>query len=114
MASGKENIARNVSNYMQIFDINQVQLAEALNCSNTTVSMWIRGNSFPRIEKIDAMCEIFGCTRADLLADKIKTPEQARQEKLQNVFIRRFKKLSPEQQLDLLSYMDSITSKGGD
>ena len=35
MASGKENIARNVSNYMQIFDINQVQLAEALNCSNT-------------------------------------------------------------------------------
>ena len=101
-----KNIVINIKNYMDIFGINQRELAKKLRCSNSTVSMWLSGNATPRMEKIDKMCLIFGCNREDLISDKPKSAAEARQAQVTKTFVRKFLKLSPEDQLDLLTYME--------
>lgn len=102
------NIANNIKNYMDVLGITQLDLAKRLECSNSTISMWIRGNSTPRIDKIDRMCEIFKCSRSDLLSDKIKTPEEIKNAQLLTVFVEKFENLEDSKKLHLLAYMDRI------
>lgn len=48
-----KNIAMNIQNYLNLLNITQKDLSKKLGCSNTTISMWIKGNSTPRIDKIE-------------------------------------------------------------
>ena len=50
--------------------LTQVQLAEQLSISRTTVSMWESGESKPRADKLPTLAKIFGCTINDLFDDK--------------------------------------------
>lgn len=93
---------------MDSLGITQLELADLLSCSNTTVSMWIRGNSVPRLDKLDKMCEIFGCTRQDLISDTPKTKEQILHDQLVATFVKDFEALRPEQQLRVIAYMKQL------
>ena len=54
----------------------QKDLCEAMGWSSSTVSSWCSGSRTPRMDKIDKMCEYFGCTRSDLLEDRRKPRPQ--------------------------------------
>jgi transcriptional regulator with XRE-family HTH domain len=47
----------------------QKELARLLKVSETSISSWCRGEKSPRMNKVDAMCKIFGCSRSDLMED---------------------------------------------
>ena len=102
------NISRNIRHYMDTLNVTQIELSKLLNCSNTTVSMWIQGNSTPRMDKIDKMCEIFGCSRQDLIADTVKEPEDILHDQLVSSFVNDFVELSPEQKLRVIAYMRQL------
>ena len=106
MKETNKNIAMNIRNYLEIFGISQLELAQKLNCSNSTVSMWVKGNATPRLEKIDQMCEIFGCERSDIVSDTPKSAMEAKQARRVRTFIKRFQTMQAEDQLDLLAYME--------
>ena len=53
-------------------DIDQKQLAEKLKVSQSSVSQWIRGNKYPRIDKIEAMAEVFNVYKSELTSDTPK------------------------------------------
>ena len=108
MKEVNKNISRNMRHYMDTMNITQIELAKKLGCSNTTVSMWIQGNSTPRLDKIDKMCEIFHCQRQDLLRDTIKTKEEIEEDYILSVFIETFKKLSAEHRLQVIAYMQKL------
>lgn len=99
------NISLNIRNYMDTLNITQVELSRLLDCSNTTVSMWIQGNSTPRMDKIDKMCEIFGCTRQDLISDSQKDPDDIVRDRMVSTFAKEFKMLDAENQLRVIAYM---------
>lgn len=103
-----ENIARNVRNYMDTMNMDAAELAQKLDCSPSTVYMWIQGNATPRMDKIDRMCGVFGCERSDLIADKPATPEEIQQKQIDMVFRRKLKELKPEMKLRLLAEMDRL------
>lgn len=103
-----ENISRNISNYMDSIGIDAAELAKRLGCAPSTVYMWIQGNATPRMDKIDKMCEIFGCERSDLIADRLATPEEIHQKQIDMVFRKKFKELNPEMKLRLLAEMDRL------
>lgn len=103
-----QNIARNISHYMDTLGINQLELSKRLGCSNSTISMWLHGNSIPRMDKIDKMCEIFGCSRQDLIADTVKQPEDILHDQLVSSFVSDFTSLKPEQQLRVIAYMRQL------
>lgn len=59
-------LSKNIKFYMEKYEMNQAELARRLNVSATMVSYWLKGEYSPRMDKIDAMCEMFHCKRADL------------------------------------------------
>lgn len=103
-----KNIAANIQNYLSIMQMDPQELARKLGCSQSTVYMWIQGNSTPRMDKIDRMCEIFGCEREDLISERLATKEEAQQKQIVITFERKFRELSPETQLRLLAYMEQL------
>lgn len=102
------NISRNISNYMDTLNVTQTELSKLLDCSNTTISMWIQGNSTPRMDKIDKMCEIFHCTRQDLLRDTPKTKEEIEEDQIIASFAKMFKEFDAEHRLRVIAYMQKL------
>ena len=62
--------AENLQYYMKRYGYTQLELAEKCDVSNVSVSRWMNGEKFPRIPKLEKLCEIFHCTKADLLQIK--------------------------------------------
>lgn len=44
----------------------QKEAAKLLKISNCTLSAWENGRSFPNVEKVKAICEIYGISYNDL------------------------------------------------
>lgn len=60
-------IAENIVRYMEKKGLTQVDVAEHMGVSQATVSNWCKAVKMPRMDKIDRLCELFGCSRTDLL-----------------------------------------------
>lgn len=63
-------IARRILYYIEQKDMTQLELSRRLHVSPSTVSDWVKAKKAPRFEKLDAMSEIFGCSRSDLMQEK--------------------------------------------
>lgn len=61
--------SKNLNFYLNKYELTQADLAKRLNVSTASVSNWCRGIKTPRIDKVDAMCEIFHINRSDLMTD---------------------------------------------
>ena len=61
----------------------QTELAKKLGVGTTSVYNWCNGIKSPRMDKVDAMCDLFHCNRSDLMEDKSTTSSEltARDEK---------------------------------
>ena len=61
--------SKNLNFYLNKYELTQADLAKRLNVSTASVSNWCRGIKTPRIDKVDAMCEILHINRSDLMTD---------------------------------------------
>lgn len=50
--------------------MSQADLAKKLGVGTTSVYNWCNGIKTPRMDKVDAMCDLFHCKRSDLIEDK--------------------------------------------
>lgn len=57
----------NLQFYRKKREMTQEQLAEKLDVSRQTVSKWEAGTSYPEMEKILQLCELFSCEMDTLL-----------------------------------------------
>lgn len=53
--------------YLDKYEMTQLELSKRLGVGTTSVYNWCNGIKTPRIDKVDAMCEIFHCKRSDLM-----------------------------------------------
>lgn len=51
--------------------MNQADLAKAVGKSEASVSLWLSGGAFPRIDTIQKIVDALNCTMEDLLEKKI-------------------------------------------
>lgn len=56
--------------YLDKYEMTQLELSKRLKVGTTSVYNWCNGIKTPRMDKVDAMCEIFNCRRSDLMEDK--------------------------------------------
>ena len=56
--------------YLNKFDMTQAELAKKIGVGTTSVYNWCNGIKTPRMDKVDAMCDLFHCNRSDLIEDK--------------------------------------------
>lgn len=70
--------------YLSKNNMTQVELAKHLGVGTTSVYNWCNGIKTPRMDKVDAMCDLFGCNRSDLISDgetEKETPLTSRDER---------------------------------
>lgn len=56
-------------------EITQEQLAEQLEVSRQSVSKWESGQSFPEMEKLLQICNMFHCNMDTLMQGDVSQPE---------------------------------------
>ena len=66
----KQIMARNIKRYMDRKGVTNQQVCDALGFKYTTFRDWIKGITYPRIGKVEAMANYFGCEKSDLIEDK--------------------------------------------
>lgn len=59
----------NLRRYLSLFDMTQLELSQKLGVGTTSVSNWCNGLKSSRMDKVDAMCALFNCTRSDLMEE---------------------------------------------
>lgn len=68
-------MAQNIKLYMEKKGVTNQQLCDALGFKYTTFMDWIKGVTYPRIGKVEAMAQYFGCEKSDLIEKKEKSTE---------------------------------------
>lgn len=66
----KEIMARNIKKYMERKGVSNQQLCDALDFKYTTFMDWIKGVTYPRIDKIEKLANYFGVLKSDLIEEK--------------------------------------------
>lgn len=70
----RQIMAKNIRYYMEQKGVTKQQICQALGFKYTTFVDWYKGNAYPRIGKVEAMANYFGCEKSDLIEDKTKKP----------------------------------------
>lgn len=65
----KMTMGNNLKKYLKINNISRNQLSESLGISYSTISDWINGKAYPRIDKIEMMANYFGINKSDLVEE---------------------------------------------
>lgn len=65
----KEIMARNISKYMDKMGVDRNKLSSDLDIKYTTLTDWINGKTYPRIDKIELLANYFGISKSDLVED---------------------------------------------
>lgn len=75
----KEVMAKNLKYYIEMSGKDRRELAEAWGFPYSTVTDWVNGKKYPRIDKIEIMADYFGILKSDLVEEK--TEEQLQLQK---------------------------------
>ena len=71
----KQIMAKNIRKYMELNNMTQTDLCNALGLKFMTVSDWVNAKSYPRIDKIEMMANYFGISKADLVEESTEKKE---------------------------------------
>nr|WP_298567774.1 helix-turn-helix transcriptional regulator [uncultured Mogibacterium sp.] len=70
----KSIFAENLKKYMEQNNKSRRDISEALGISYYTVSDWVNGKKYPRMDKVEMLASYFGILKSDLIEEKV-TPE---------------------------------------
>lgn len=66
----KKIMSENIKYYMEKRGIDRNKLVDDLNIKYTTISDWINGKTYPRIDKIDKLANYFNIEKSDLVENR--------------------------------------------
>ena len=68
----KEILSKNLKYYIEMSGKDRRELADTWGFPYSTVTEWINGKKYPRIDRIEIMADYFGIQKSDLIEDKEK------------------------------------------
>lgn len=66
----KETMSKNLKYYIEKSGKDRKTLADIWGFPYSTVTDWINGNKYPRIDRIEVMADYFGILKSDLIEEK--------------------------------------------
>lgn len=87
----REIFQRNLNYYLEKYDKTQAELVKYTGSSKQTVSGWVHGVSYPRIDMMEKIANFFGVKTTDIVSEHKMTEELTADEQ---ELIRIFRKLS--------------------
>lgn len=70
MLGNKKVMGNNILFYMERAGIERREFAKAIGVPYSSLTDWINGRAYPRIDKIEKMAKFFGIEKADLVEDR--------------------------------------------
>ena len=70
--------ATNLNYYLQLNGFNQADLARHMHVSTATTAKWCTGQTMPRIDKIQSICNWLGIEKAALLESQTDQPRDTK------------------------------------
>ncbi|MBR3246849.1 MAG: helix-turn-helix domain-containing protein [Clostridiales bacterium] len=67
MLGNRQVMGQNIDYYMNRMGLERKELAKALGVPYSSLTDWMNGNSYPRIDKIQKMADFFGVEKSDLV-----------------------------------------------
>lgn len=67
----KNIFADNLKRYMDEAGKTRRDLCNALGISYFTVSSWVNGTKYPRMDKVEMLAQYFGISKSDLIEEKL-------------------------------------------
>lgn len=86
----KEIFSKNLRSYIEKSGKDRRELAEIWGFPYSTVTEWVNGRKYPRIDRIEIMADYFGILKSDLIENKPKEVVEMRKKNdtLSNVVVR--------------------------
>lgn len=75
----KNIFANNLKKQMELKGVSRNDICNALGISYFTVSDWVNGKKYPRMDKVEMLANYFGIQKSDLIEDKTEeknSPDQ--------------------------------------
>lgn len=69
----KNIFATNLNNLMQREHKSRKDLSDALGISYFTITAWVNGTKYPRMDKVEMLANYFGVLKSDLIEEKGNT-----------------------------------------
>ena len=63
--------AKNLQRLMNTNNVDRKDIANALGISYFTVSDWVNGKKYPRMDKVELLAKYFGVLKSDLIEDEV-------------------------------------------
>lgn len=68
--NARKVFAKNLQRYLDANQKTQADLVQDLDFKQSTVSDWLNGKKYPRIDKVEALAEYFSVLKSDLTEEK--------------------------------------------
>ena len=88
------SFSENLQTLRKAAGISQEQLAERLDVSRQAVSKWETDGGYPEIDKIIALCDLFGCTMDELVKGSVSSDKNDERRRYDSHFNRYSKLIS--------------------
>ena len=103
--------AENLQYYMNEKGVSRKEISEALDLSYFTVTSWVNGKKYPRMDKVEMLADYFDILKSDLIEERQIEEKPVNDDGLtenQRVLIDFAKTLSDDQAGKVLQLMKSI------
>lgn len=78
----KNIFSKNLRKQMELKGKTRNDIADSLGISYFTVSDWVNGKKYPRMDKVEMLANYFGILKSDLIEDKTQDDETPGEMKL--------------------------------
>ncbi len=66
----RDVFSRNLKYQMELHDKSRQDISDALGISYFTITSWVNGSKYPRMNKVEQLAEYFGILKSDLIEEK--------------------------------------------
>ena len=106
----KNVFASNLKRYMEVRGKSRNDISEALGISYFTVSDWVNGKKYPRMDKVEMLAKYFGIQKSDLIEIKGEksSPSVADLSEGEKLWLELYHRLSDDTRVLMVNMMDSF------
>ena len=96
----KNVFASNLKRYMEVTGKSRNDISEALGISYFTVSDWVNGKKYPRMDKVEMLANYFGIQKSDLIEIQSENlpPEEPKLTEGEKILIDLFRRVPEDKQ----------------
>ena len=105
----KNVFATNLKRYMEVKGRSRNDISEALGISYFTVSDWVNGKKYPRMDKVEMLANYFGIQKSDLIEEKDEktSPDEPQLTEGEEMLLDLFRRI-PEDKQELVLQMIQV------